>query len=81
MELDTVNLFEPLNGIVLREANVKLAVPLKELAGIVKVKGVTAVKSVPDVAVSPEPPPTAIVKSVAEEETVVPEGKEALTVT
>ena len=59
----------------------KLAVPLNMLAGMRKVKSVTAVKSVPDVAVSPEPPPTVIVKSVLEVGAVVPEGKEAVTVT
>ena len=81
MELDTVNLLEPPNGMVLREAKVKLAVPLNELAAIVKVKSDTEVKSVPATAVSPEPPPTVMVKSVAEEETVEPDGKEAVTVT
>ena len=82
VELDTVNLFEPPSGTVLAvDAKVKSAVPLNELAAIVKVKGVTEVKSVPATAVSPEPPPTEIVKAVAEEETVEPDGKEAVTVT
>lgn len=66
---------------MLREARVKLAVPLNMLAGMRKLKSVTAVKSVPDAAVSLESPPTAIVKSVLEVGAVVPEGKEAVTVT
>lgn len=81
VELDTVSLFELPVGIVLAETKVKLAVPFKALAGIVKVKGVTAVKSVPAAALSPATPPTVIVKSEAEVETVAPDGKEALTVT
>ena len=80
-EPDTVNLLEPPNGMVLREAKVKLAVPLNMLAAIVKVKSDTEVKSVPATAVSPEPPPTEIVKAVLEVGAVVPVGRAAVTVT
>lgn len=58
-----------------------MAVPLNMLAGMRKLKSVTAVKSVPDAAVSLASPPTAIVKSVLEVGAVVPEGREAVTVT